>query len=63
MKQPNNIRNRWRRYREARIAYDFTHLPFRQWAVLHGQRPEAYAAKTGDLNEPVSLIRGKPKRK
>lgn len=41
MKDPNNLRNRWRRYRVARKAYGFTALPFRQWA--RGADADSYA--------------------
>lgn len=55
MKQPNNIRNRWRRYRDTRRAYGWGYLPFRQWAKGWGQNPESYSTRPGNLDEPVSL--------
>lgn len=54
MKDPNNIRNRWRRYRATRIAYNFTFLPFREWAPGWGRNPSAYEAG------PVHLRQAEP---
>lgn len=55
MKQPNNLRNRWRRYSQTRRAYGFAFLPFRRWARGAGQHSEAYGTQPGFLDEPVAL--------
>lgn len=52
MKQPDNVRNRWRRYRIARRAYGFAALPFRRW--VQGASPDSY--RSGPATEQVPLI-------
>lgn len=55
MKQPNNLRNRYRRYREAHRAYRFCPLRFRDWASTAA--PDSYSAKPGQPDEIVALTR------
>ena len=56
MIQPNNLRNRWRRYRIARHAYGFTAAPFRSWA--RAACPESYSTVNGrDLYVPLIACR------
>lgn len=57
MKDPNNVRNRWRRYRSARRAYGFTFLSFREWAAWGSANPKAYSAEPHHANFRVSLQR------
>jgi hypothetical protein len=60
MKQPNNVRNRWRRYREAMRGYQWTATPFRKWA--RHSAPDSYAAIPGQPNETVKLFACRCKR-
>lgn len=53
MKQPDNLRNRWRRYRVAQHAYNFAAVPFRRWA--QHSAPDSYLGG-GFANEEVPLI-------
>lgn len=57
MKQPNNLRNRYRRYRAARQAYNFCWLSFRQWAGGWGKDDRSYYAIPGQPDENVKLVR------
>jgi hypothetical protein len=43
MREPNNLRNRYRRYRATRQAYKFYYLPFRDWALGPGRNPDSYS--------------------
>jgi len=53
-KEPNNLRARWCRYRDTRKAYNFTYLPFRQWATSWGRNPRAYEANPFELRKVQS---------
>lgn len=53
MKQPNNLRNRYRRMRNARRAYGFTFFAFRTWIKVAA--PDSYAAKPGQPDEDTGL--------
>lgn len=43
LREPNNLRERYRRYKAARIAYGFTYGSFREWALYGKQNPLAYS--------------------
>lgn len=55
MIQPNNLRNRWRRYSQTRHAYGFGSLPIRLWARGAGQTA-SYATCPGYRDEQVLLL-------
>ena len=52
MRDPNNTRNRWRRYVETVRAYGWPASPFRAW--LRAAGPDSY--KSGARNEETRLI-------
>lgn len=60
MIQPDNLRNRWRRYRVARGDYGFGALPFRTWVGV--SRKDSYLGG-GFANEMVPLIACKCRRR
>lgn len=39
----NNVRNRYRRYRDAHRAYGWRPLSFREWASGWGKNPASYS--------------------
>lgn len=53
MIEPNNLRNRWRRMRDAHEAYGWTRIPFRKW--LNYADAESYRAEPHHLNFKVTL--------
>jgi hypothetical protein len=55
MRDPNNIRNRWRRYKAACRAYNFRTLPFRDWAKMWGNNPKAYSAEPHHADYHVNM--------
>ena len=56
VKEPNNLRNRWRRYRATRKAYGFTTIPFREWAKYASL--DSYSAGAYDRTvEFINLVR------
>ena len=62
MKQPNNLRNRWRRYAGHMEAYGWSILSFREWAAYQGSTKSAlggysYSVQPGSIYDPVKLRR------
>lgn len=53
--EPNNIRNRWRRYRMAMLAYGWSVASFRGW--LNASRPDSYSAEWHHANFQVELVK------
>jgi hypothetical protein len=45
MKDPNNVRNRWRRMKEARDAYGFYTCEFKDMAKYLTENPRCYSAE------------------
>lgn len=55
MIQPNNLRNRWRRMRDAHEAYGFSRQSFREW-YKHGlANGNSYSAEPHHANVKVTL--------
>lgn len=50
VREPDNVRNRWRRCRNARQAYGWSPPTFRAW--LRGAAPDSYSAGPIDLRQP-----------
>ena len=52
MLEPNNLRNRYRRYAAAQRAYGWRALTFREWATGWGHNPSCYSVNPWELEDP-----------
>lgn len=57
MRQPNNLRNRYRRMVEAVTAYGWHAPSFRLWVRRGMAHPDAYSAQPHHANYTVALTK------
>jgi hypothetical protein len=55
MKDPNNVRNRWRRMKESRDAYGFYTCKFRDIARYLSENKNYYSAEPHNRNYNVLI--------
>lgn len=58
-RDPNNLRNRWRRMRDAYAAYGWPRCSFREWYRYGVAEPTAYSAGPHHLNFNITLRNAK----